>query len=57
MRGLEHELNQAGGRFYAPECDAAFGDSRCGIDLTDDRYKGSGVVGTTDGAMHLYPVA
>lgn len=57
MRGLAHDLNQAGGRFYNPACDAVFGGGRCGLDLTDDRYKGSGVVGTTDGAMHLYPVA
>ena len=57
MRGLEHELNQAGGRFYKPVCDAVFGDGRCGINLTDNRYKGSGVVGSTDGSMHIYPLA
>ncbi|NOR63762.1 MAG: DUF2163 domain-containing protein [Rhodobacteraceae bacterium] len=57
MRGPAHELNQAGGGFYNPTCSAQFGDGRCGLDLTDNRYKGAGVVGSSDGSMHLYPVA
>lgn len=57
MRGLAHELNQAGGRFYNPTCGAEFGDSRCGLNLTDNRYKGSGVVSSSDGSLHIYPAA
>ena len=57
MRGVAHDLNQAKGRFYNPNCDAVFGDSRCGLDLNDDRYKASGEIASSDGSMHLYPLA
>ncbi|MEX0971531.1 MAG: DUF2163 domain-containing protein [Paracoccaceae bacterium] len=56
LRGQSHALNQAGGRFYNTVCDAALGDVRCGVDLTDDRYKGVGAVASSDGAMHIYPL-
>jgi len=55
MRGLAHELNQAGGRFYKPTCGAEFGDVRCGLDMSDNRYKGAGIVGSSDGSLHIYP--
>lgn len=55
MRGLAHELNQAKGRFYKPTCDAEFGDSRCTLDLSDDRYKAFGTIASSDGSLHLYP--
>ncbi len=57
LRGLAHALNPAGGRFYKPTCDAVFGDARCGLDLADDRYKGSGTINATDGTLHLFPAA
>lgn len=57
LRGLAHALTPAGGRFYKPTCDAEFGDSRCGLDLTDNRYKGSGTVNATDGGLHIFPVS
>lgn len=57
LRGLAHALTPAGGRFYKPTCDAKFGDTRCGIDLADNRYKGSAVVGATDGTLHISVVS
>lgn len=56
LRGQSHALNQAGGRFYNTGCEAALGDAKCGIDLSDVRYRGVGVVASSDGAMHIYPV-
>jgi uncharacterized phage protein (TIGR02218 family) len=34
VRGLAHFLQQPRGRHYQPTCDAIFGDSRCGVDLS-----------------------
>lgn len=44
VRSLSHILNQTVGRTYQFYCDAALGDSRCGIDLDDAAYSGSGTV-------------
>jgi len=44
VRGLAHKLGQPTGRAYMRACDAALGDARCGIDLTDIQYSGTGVV-------------
>ncbi len=33
VRGLAHQLDQERGRRYASRCDAALGDSRCGVQL------------------------
>lgn len=55
MRGITHELTQAGGRFYNHGCGAKLGDAKCGIDLEDDRYRMVGEVASTDGALYIYP--
>jgi len=57
MRGIAHDLNQAKGRHYDPNCDAEFGDHRCTLDLDGDRYKATGEIGSSDGSLHLYPLA
>ena len=44
VRGLSHYLQQPQGRLYQYACDADIGDTRCGIDLTDARFRGSGTV-------------
>ena len=44
VRSLAHALGQTVGRTFQASCDAALGDSRCGIDLENAAYKGSGVV-------------
>lgn len=38
VRGLIDLLNQNIGRVYLPDCDADFGDSRCGINLVTSGY-------------------
>jgi len=49
MRSLAHVLNQTGGRTFQASCDAALGDARCGVNLNDPAFKGSGTVVTVDG--------
>ena len=44
VRSLAHALGQTVGRTFQASCDAALGDPRCGIDLENASYKGSGVV-------------
>lgn len=44
MRGLVHRLNQPTGRVFQHSCDAALGDARCGVDLDDPAFLGSGSV-------------
>jgi uncharacterized phage protein (TIGR02218 family) len=44
VRSLAHVLGQTVGRTFQAGCDAALGDARCGIDLENARYKGTGVV-------------
>ena len=44
VRGLSHYLQQVQGRLYQYACDADLGDTRCGIDLSDATYHGSGIV-------------
>ena len=44
VRSLAHVLGQTVGRTFQASCDAALGDSRCGIDLENAAYKSSGVV-------------
>ena len=44
VRSLAHVLGQTVGRTFQAGCDAALGDSRCGINLENASYKGSGVV-------------
>ncbi len=44
VRSLAHVLGQTVGRTFQAGCDAALGDARCGIDLENAVYRGSGVV-------------
>lgn len=44
VRSLAHVLGQTVGRTFQAGCDARLGDARCGIDLENAIYKGSGVV-------------
>ncbi len=44
VRSLAHVLGQTVGRTFQAGCDAALGDTRCGIDLESAIYKGMGVV-------------
>jgi uncharacterized phage protein (TIGR02218 family) len=44
VRGLNERLSQVSGRLFTATCSADLGDNRCGIDLTDVRFRGSGVV-------------
>ena len=44
VRSLAHVLGQTVGRTFQAGCDASLGDVRCGIDLENAVYKGSGVV-------------
>ncbi len=53
IRGLAHYLQQPQGRVYQYACDAALGDSRCGIDLTSPLYRGTGTVTLAASARQL----
>ncbi|WP_210880139.1 DUF2163 domain-containing protein [Roseovarius autotrophicus] len=44
VRSLAHLLGQTVGRTFQAGCDAELGDARCGIDLENAIYKGTGVV-------------
>ena len=44
VRGLAHYLQQPKGRLYQSACDADLGDARCGIDLDDPAFRGTGTV-------------
>lgn len=44
MRSLAHVLGQTVGRTFQASCDAALGDARCGLDINDPAFKGSGTV-------------
>lgn len=44
VRSLSHVLNQTVGRTYQFYCDAALGDSRCGVDLDNAAFKGTGEI-------------
>jgi uncharacterized phage protein (TIGR02218 family) len=44
VRSLAHMLGQTVGRTFQASCDAALGDTRCGIDLENATFKGTGVV-------------
>jgi uncharacterized phage protein (TIGR02218 family) len=44
VRSLAHVLGQTVGRTFQANCDAALGDARCGVDLEDPAYKGTGAV-------------
>jgi uncharacterized phage protein (TIGR02218 family) len=44
VRSLAHVLGQTVGRTFQATCDAALGDARCGIDLEDAAFRGSGAI-------------
>ena len=44
VRSMAHVLGQTVGRVYQGTCDAALGDTRCGVDLNDPAYTGNGAV-------------
>lgn len=44
VRSLAHVLGQTVGRTFQAGCDTRLGDARCGIDLENAVYKGTGVV-------------
>ncbi|AHD01953.1 DUF2163 domain-containing protein [Leisingera methylohalidivorans] len=44
VRSLAHVLGQTVGRTFQATCDAALGDARCGVDLENTAFKGTGVV-------------
>ena len=44
VRGLAHYLQQPNGRLFQSGCDADLGDARCGIDLDDPAFRGTGTV-------------
>ena len=50
VRGLAHYLQQPKGRLFQSGCDADLGDARCGIDLDDPAFRGTGTVLTATAA-------
>jgi hypothetical protein len=44
VRSLAHVLDQSVGRTFQATCDAALGDARCGVDLEDPAFRGTGTV-------------
>ncbi len=44
LRGLAAELDQPNGRVFRHGCDADLGDQRCGVNLDDAAYCGTGTV-------------
>ncbi|MGB3874665.1 MAG: DUF2163 domain-containing protein [Shinella zoogloeoides] len=51
LRRLTHRLDQMRGRIYARQCDAVFGDSRCGMSLA--AYKAIATVTAVRDDMHV----
>jgi uncharacterized phage protein (TIGR02218 family) len=53
VRGLAHYLQQPKGRLYQSGCDADLGDARCGVDLDDPAFRGTGTVIAAAGRRQL----
>lgn len=51
LRRLTHRLDQMRGRIYARQCDAVFGDARCGMNLA--AYKAVATVTAVRDDMHV----
>lgn len=49
FRSITHALQQKKGRSYMKPCDAKIGDSRCGVNLNQAAYKGTGTVSAING--------
>ena len=50
VRGLAHYLQQPKGRLFQSGCDADLGDARCGVDLDNPAFRGTGTVLTASAA-------
>lgn len=44
VRGLAHTLQETRGRLFQYTCDADLGDVRCGVDLDDPHFRGTGAL-------------
>ena len=53
IRGLANRLNVTRGRNFQYGCDAILGDARCGVDLADPAFAGTGAVVAIDEAWRL----
>lgn len=53
IRGLAHYLQQPTGRLFQFGCDAEVGDNRCGVDVSNPAYIGTGVIADALGARIL----
>ncbi len=54
MRTLAARLAEVRGRVFAHGCDAELGDARCGVDLSDPRWRATATIHAVNGAMiHL----
>ncbi len=53
LRSPQEALNVTRGRLYQGLCDAEVGDARCGVDLTDPDYCGTGAVAAVLDAFRL----
>lgn len=53
LRGLADLLAQESGRFYTAKCGADLGDARCGVDLSNPTYRGTGAVSTVTGTSQF----
>ena len=54
LRTLAARLNEVRGRVFSHMCDAELGDARCGVNLNDAAFRGTGTVDAVHGAaVHL----
>lgn len=44
LRSFSSTLDQVHGRYFLRSCDAVLGDAKCGVDLSDNRFRAAGVV-------------
>ncbi len=56
LRSIKQTLHQTIGRLYKVSCDAHFGDTRCGVDVTDFDFTGE-VTGVTNNSTFSATVA
>ncbi len=53
LRGVAHKLDQPQGRIYSHRCDANLGDSRCGVNINQPAYQGTGLIDAIEGSSRL----
>ena len=51
LRSLASALGETRGRLYGHLCDAELGDARCGVNLDDPRWRGTGTVISASGTQ------